>query len=244
MLFSVITITYNNLEGLTRTHKSIAAQSCDDFEWLVIDGASTDGTADYLETANAQWISEKDNGIYNAMNKGIARARGDYLVFMNAGDEFAADDVLQKVSAHINAQQNLPGFVYGDAIEDGRIRRARSHMKAAWGMFTHHQAMFYRRETLGALRYDESYKISADYKFTLQMLKQSTHILYVPVPVCVFETGGISQQNVRQGRREQRRARREVLGMTPAQNLRITSAQKCVMFVRKTCPKLYWLLRK
>ncbi len=88
MLFSVITVTRNNLVGLRRTHESLRIQSCGDYEWIVVDGASDDGTADYLKKTGANWVSEPDRGIYDAMNKGIARAQGRWLIFMNAGDEF------------------------------------------------------------------------------------------------------------------------------------------------------------
>ena len=102
-IFSIITVTRNNLPGLKRTHDSLKIQICHDFEWVVVDGASTDGTPDYLRTTGAIWVSEPDSGLYDAMNKGLGNAVGDYIVFMNAGDLFAAPDVLDKIKSPIAA---------------------------------------------------------------------------------------------------------------------------------------------
>ena len=102
MLFSVITINYNNREGLRNTIKSVVGQTYKDFEYIVIDGGSIDGSKELLEenaSSVTYWISEKDNGIYHAMNKGVARASGTYCVFMNSGDFFCSKDVLERVAA-------------------------------------------------------------------------------------------------------------------------------------------------
>ena len=97
MKFSVITINYNHKEGLIHTIKSVLCQTCTDFEYIIIDGGSTDGSAEVIkeyDKAIAYWVSEKDNGVYHAMNKGVAQAHGDYLIFMNSGDCFHSSDVL------------------------------------------------------------------------------------------------------------------------------------------------------
>ena len=239
MLFSVITVTRNNLEGLRRTHESLRAQSCADYEWIVIDGASDDGTAGYLQGTGAVWLSESDRGIYDAMNKGIDRARGDHLIFMNAGDVFAAPDVLEKLAAHGDAD-----FIYGDAREGGACKRARSYKKISYGMFTHHQSMMYGRDKIGALRYDTNYKIAADYKFTVEFLRRAEKIVYTPFPVCVFEQGGVSQKNVRPGRTEQFRIRRELNVCSLPKNILIYAMQTFVMACRCAMPSLYWRVRK
>lgn len=90
MKVTVITINYNNLQGLKRTIPSVLSQTCNDFEFIVIDGGSTDGSKEYIELQNgiSQWVSEKDKGIYNAMNKAVSMAHGDYCIFMNSGDHF------------------------------------------------------------------------------------------------------------------------------------------------------------
>ena len=96
-LFSVISVTYNNLKGLQNTFKSLRLQTFTDYEWIVVDGGSYDGTLDFLSDKPCKLISEKDDGIYDAMNKGIGKANGDYLIFMNAGDVFADADILEIV---------------------------------------------------------------------------------------------------------------------------------------------------
>ena len=98
MRYSIITINYNDKEGLSRTIKSVINQTSKNFEYIVIDGGSTDGSVDIIKQNIDYinyWVSEKDKGVYNAMNKGIAQAKGDYLVFMNAGDCFHTPDILE-----------------------------------------------------------------------------------------------------------------------------------------------------
>ena len=99
MKLSIITINYNNLEGLKRTYESVVSQTCQDFEWIIIDGGSTDGSKEFIEEHRdkfAYWCSEPDKGIYNAMNKGISKAKGEYLNFMNSGDEYADERVIEE----------------------------------------------------------------------------------------------------------------------------------------------------
>jgi len=238
-LFSVISVARNNIGGLQRTRNSLMKQSYRDYEWIVIDGASTDGTAAWLRETGAAWISEPDSGIYDAMNKGIEKARGKYLVFMNAGDEFADPACLEKIAGYADAD-----FIYGDAREAGHYKKARSHEKINYGMFTHHQAMIYRREQIGPLQYDTNYAIAADYKFTLQFLRRARTISYAPFPFCVFEQGGVSQQNVSHGRREQFRIRQETSACKPFKNISIYAGQTGIMALRRISPRAYWHIRR
>ena len=239
MLFSIITVTCNHLDGLKRTHESLRVQNCVDYEWIVIDGASSDGTPEYLKTTNAVWLSEPDRGIYDAMNKGIKRARGEYVIFMNAGDAFAAPDVMEKLAQHAGVD-----FIYGDALESGAYKSARSHTKHACGMFTHHQAMIYRRAAIGDLRYDTNYKIAADYKFTIEFLRRTKTTSCVAYPVCDFEPGGISQKKTGLGRKEQFAIRRELSVCSRGKNVKIYAAQAIAMALRRTMPLLYWWVKK
>ena len=246
-IFSIVTVTRDNLPGLKRTHDSLKAQTFHDFEWVVIDGASGDGTPDYLRTTDAAWVSEPDSGLYDAMNKGLGKAAGDHIIFMNAGDLFAAPDVLDKIKSAIAAVR--PAFIYGDALEERpgqppALKPARAHDKIAEGMFTHHQAMIYRRDVIGDLRFDTAYAIGADYKFTAQFLSKSGKILRLDFPVCLFEAGGVSQRRARQGRSEQFRIRRELALCREIENVRIYAAQTAIMFLRRLSPGLYWKLRQ
>lgn len=245
--FSLITVTRNDKSGLQSTAASLSAENPDLFEWIVIDGASTDGTPEYLKTSGAQWLSEPDSGIYDAMNKGIDRATGEYVLFLNAGDTLALPRTLDTLAAFLKARHVQPDLIYGDAFEDtaeGRvIKAARPHETINQGMFTHHQAMFYRRETINDLRYDQTYNIAADYKFTAQFLSMSKDVLYWPRPVCLFEAGGVSQQNAFKGRMQQSLIRRELEMTLPIEELLILTQQTAAYSLRRIAPKLYWQLR-
>lgn len=249
MLFSIVTVTRDNANGLIRTHQSLNTQSCADYEWIVIDGGSRDGTAAWLATTDALWTSEKDGGLYDAMNKGIARARGDYLLFLNAGDRLAAPDTLARFRDAIVNAAPAPAFVYGDAWEDRSgappaLKKAHSHEKIAQGMFTHHQAMLYRRERLDGIRYDTALRVAADYKLTIELLRRrKTGVLYCAFPVCVFEPGGLSQKQTARGRAEQFRVRRETRLVSPHRNMMIYLRQTAGIALRRIAPFLYWRIR-
>lgn len=237
--FSIITVTRNNICGLRKTRRSLQAQRFEDYEWIVIDGASTDGTAAWLRETDAAWVSEPDNGIYDAMNKGIARARGKYLIFMNAGDECAGPACLEKIAEYADAD-----FIYCDALEAGHYKKARPHEKINYGMFTHHQAMIYRRELMEKLRYDTNYTIAADYKFTLQFLRKARNISYAPFPFCVFEQGGASQREAAKGRNEQFRIRQELGTCGWFRNAGIYALQTAALAIRYLMPGVYWFAKR
>jgi putative colanic acid biosynthesis glycosyltransferase len=278
MLSSIITVTRNNLDGLKATAHSVKAQSSSDYEWLVIDGNSDDGSKEYLASLNSSplwgedkgeghknensnkdssaphptlsprgrrlnFISEPDAGIYDAMNKGLARAKGDYLIFLNAGDVFASEEILSEIKIALEKNDIRPGFIYGDSIENGHPKIARSHRKIMQGLFTHHQAMFYRREDIGKLRYDTSYEIAADYDFTCRFLAKNTGAFYIPLPICIFETGGISQRQVEKGRREQAQIRETLNMCGPLRNNLIMLRQKFSWFLRTKTPGLFWYVK-
>lgn len=258
MFFSIITVTRDNLAGLQGTQESLQSQTCRDFEWIVIDGASLDGTVEFLKTAAEQWISEPDHGIYDAMNKGINRAASEYLLFLNAGDRLAAPDTLEKIAAalpqtrHPGASRDLvnsreenalPDFIYGDSREGQFYKPARGHTRIAQGMFTHHQAMLYRRAAIGGLRYDLYYKIAADYDFTARFLKSARGILYLQFPLCIFEPGGVSQQKASLGRREQFNIRKKLQLISVPLNIAFYIIQSLLWRLRKLNPGFYWSLK-
>src|SRR4051812_28888443 len=133
-LFSIITVSLNNCDGLQRTHQSLIGQICRDFEWIVVDGGSRDGTLEYLLTRQrdlAWWRSAPDRGLYDAMNIGLSAAAGEYLIFLNAGDTLPERGTLERLALRIRRDER-PDFIYGDALEQGTddrllIKRARSH---------------------------------------------------------------------------------------------------------------------
>ncbi len=244
-LFSIITVTLNNAAGLEKTHSTIQEQTNTDYEWLVVDGGSTDETLPYLKSVQSSYISEEDRGIYDAMNKGLIKSTGHYIIFMNAGDCFESKNTLQETADRIKGGEY--DFIYGDSaeIKDEEIffKRSRPHTKITQGMFTHHQAMFYNRKILDDLAYDTLYLISADYDLTWRALNKSKDILYLPFPICLFEAGGLSQQRVLLGRIEQFRIRRNHK-ISFANNIWIFIKQTLAYNLRKISPKIYWLLKR
>lgn len=222
-------------------------QTLHDWEWIIIDGASTDGTQDdFKDYPQARITSEPDDGIYDAMNKGLEKATGDYIIFMNAGDMFADDEVLKTI--HHKIGDGRPDFIYGDSWENGpsgrHYKKARPHRQILWGMFTHHQAMLYRRAALKNLKFNTQYTIAADYDLTLQFLNGHTETLYIPIPICVFESGGISQTRVMQGRQEQYVSRAHHTACSISKNSTIYGLQTLIWQVRSYLPALYWFLKK
>jgi putative colanic acid biosynthesis glycosyltransferase len=240
---SIVTVSRNNLRGLQKTYHSLQDQSFRNFEWIVIDGASQDGSCEFLQTTNAIWTSEQDAGIYDAMNKGLVKTTGDYILFLNAGDILAEKNTLQKL------KDVDTDFVYGDAQEEtpnGSLfyKTARTHERLALGMFTHHQAMLYRRAALNNLRFNTNYKIAADYDFTCRFLKTAATAVYIPIPICIFERGGVSQQQTTLGRRESY-AIREKLGLCgPLANMLIRARQKLAVAMKTKMPEIYFSIRK
>ncbi len=246
-MISIITIIYNNLKGLEKTARSVTSQNSD-YEWIIIDGASNDGTTEYLKTLSARIVSEPDNGIYDAMNKGMAKSTGDYIIFMNAGDEFADTDVLTKIKRLIH-DENQPDFIFGPALEEREnsvavLKPARAIRSLRWGMITHHQAMFYKKALCKNLKYDDRYKIAADYDFTCRFVQNTIYTHQVDFPICLFESGGVSQTSYLQGRREQYRIKKNLGLVSPIENIMIYMIQTCAMFLKQTCPSIYWVLRR
>ena len=244
MNLSIITIAYNNLDGLKKTFESLKAQSIDDYEWIVVDGGSTDKSKEFLATTHANWQSKPDEGIYHAMNKGMVRASRDYVLFLNSGDCLASSETLRLISECL---ERGAAFVYGDALEENEqgelhYKRAKPYITVSQGLFTHHQAMIYRKNDL---RYDLSYKIASDFEFTYRYLcdviAQDLPVHYIPEPLCVFEAGGVSQTSAVLGRKEQYEARcvHHIAGAK-----RIYFMQTLAWNFRQIFPKLFWLLKR
>ncbi|MDP7142169.1 MAG: glycosyltransferase family 2 protein [Alphaproteobacteria bacterium] len=253
---SIITVTRNNKQGLAETAESIAVQDNQSYEWIIVDGNSTDGSIAYIQDIRGQYprvhiISEDDKGIYDAMNKGLNKASGEYVIFMNAGDQFASHDVIARMADCTKTLDGVPDLIYGDSLEQISqanrrcfYKKARHHRTIPFGMFTHHQAMAYKRILCSSMRYDQNYAIAADYKFTLLFCENVRNIQYLKHPICIFEAGGISQRRTKQGRREQFLIRKETQRVNPVTNLFIYTGQSIMMFFRKTMPWLYHLLKK
>lgn len=173
MKLSIITINYNNKDGLRKTIDSVVCQTWRDFEWIVIDGGSTDGGKELIKQNQehfAYWCSEPDKGVYNAMNKGVEKARGEYLLFLNSGDVLYDEYTLQKVDdLHLNADiisgqvermdNQQPLRVYDESI-----------LMQLYRDTLNHQGTFIKRSLFNDLKYDENLKIVSDWKFWLETI--------------------------------------------------------------------------
>lgn len=200
MKLSIVTITYNNLEGFKKTAASVLSQNYCDYEWIVIDGGSTDGTREYVASLERQpdyWCSEKDNGVYNAQNKGIAHARGEFVCCMNAGDTFHESVTLENVFK----ENIVADVIYGDWVNvmNGKHILLNAPKKITSFFFYHgnicHQAMFVRTGLMQKYPFDENFKVYADWKAWRNLIKREYRFEYVPVVVCDFEAdNGLSAQ--------------------------------------------------
>lgn len=191
MRFSIITINYNNKDGLIRTINSVISQTNTFYEYIIIDGGSTDGSVGIIKKYKKYihyWVSEKDKGVYNAMNKGIAVAKGDYCIFMNSGDCFHSPNALNAVEH------------YQEDIICGQVSTFPSgHHKPTISLVDlmrislPHQAMFIKRELLIKHPYDEKYKILSDWKFCLETIVIGNCSFRTTEDVIAdYESGGIS----------------------------------------------------
>jgi putative colanic acid biosynthesis glycosyltransferase len=205
---------------LKNTFESVKAQDCSLLEWCVIDGKSDDGTTEWLQEHHqlkGSWLSESDNGIYDGMNKGLDIATGEYLLFMNSGDMFAAPDVVAKLIRRLEGEKEAPDFVYGDALdigENGRYyyRKARSISHLKIGMPTRHQAMLYRRERILQERYPVEFRLSGDYALTASLLmKEDIKVLKVDFPICLFSSGGTHETHRLEALREDFKIRNKIM---------------------------------
>lgn len=206
-VFSIITVTYNAAQWLERTVLSILRQSYPHIEYIIIDGGSADGTVDIIKQYQeglAYWVSEPDKGLYDAMNKGLAKATGDYVWFINAGDTLHTADTLQEIMSTLKKKVSLPDVIYGDTMivdAEGRslgLRRLRPPKKLTWksfrmGMLVNHQAFIARREI--APPYDLRYRLVADFDWCIQCLQQAGSIHNTHRILADFLKEGLSSQN-------------------------------------------------
>ena len=222
-LISVITVCYQAAEPLQKTILSVRQQYYQPLEFIVVDGGSTDGTRDIISRHQdiiTRWVSEPDRGIYDAMNKGVSMATGEWVIFMNAGDTFAANNVLLRIfkptpnpsrgegslitptinNATSNANQTpLPsggeggGFsvLYGSVIKNGRVIEPHRFTNPHRMPFCH-QSSLVRTSCLRELPFDINHRMSADLKFFKQLLLAGHQFQQVPFPIAIFDTTGVS----------------------------------------------------
>lgn len=205
-LFSIITVTYNASETLAATLASVKEQTCRLYEYIVMDGASKDNTVEMAQNAGipgSKIFSSPDNGLYDAMNKAMEEATGEYLIFLNAGDTFHSKDTLQTIADTI-MDNDFPGIVYGQTqlVDKHRNRIGDRHLTApeeltlnsfSNGMVVCHQAFIALRRITG--NYNTDYRFSADYEWCIRCLQHSRHNIYIPETIIDYLSEGLTTAN-------------------------------------------------
>jgi glycosyltransferase involved in cell wall biosynthesis len=197
---SVITINRNNAQGLAKTFASVNNQTETEFEFIVIDGASSDKSTELIHQNSRinYWVSEKDNGVYHAMNKGIRAASGDYVIFLNSGDAFFDNRVVEQVYPFLN---NETGVVYGNSVfinSTGYYKEHKAPAELSFGFFVHnglnHQATFIKRSLFFKyFLYNEQYKMYSDWEFFIYVLCAGNEpYKYVDLFICNYDYSGLS----------------------------------------------------
>jgi glycosyltransferase involved in cell wall biosynthesis len=192
---SVITVTYNRLDGLRKTFSSIASQTYANIEYIVIDGGSEDGTVNFLQENNdliSFWISERDAGIYDAMNKGASVATGDWVIFMNSGDKFFCEDTLNQVSAHLD---NSVDVVYGgvesilvDSFQTRILQRKPRSLSEIWRQIpTCHQSIFVKLKLQVQFPFDTSLIWCADHDLLVKLYATGYSFKEIPYIISKFD---------------------------------------------------------
>jgi glycosyltransferase involved in cell wall biosynthesis len=196
---SIITINLNNASGLQRTMQSVFAQTFTDYEYIIIDGGSTDGSKELIEKHQDKFVyavSEKDNGIFNAQNKGILKSTGEYLLFLNSGDKLYDEKILYYVNSFLDSTSIIYGDILVKELDKSWVKKYNENL--SFDYFTKdtlpHQASFIKRSLFEfAGLYDETLQISADWKFFLEAIcKYNVTSKYLGTVITEYDYSGIS----------------------------------------------------
>jgi len=213
MKLSIITVNYNDAVGLEKTIKSVITQTYRDYEFIVIDGGSTDDSVDVIKRYSDYidyWVSERDGGIYPGMNKGIRAAKGDYLNFMNSGDCFHSPGVLEQIFSLDSDADIITGAHSGSPHRN--VGKEGVTMLDLYKWSIDHQASFIRREIALRHPYDEKYRIVSDWKFFIEaMIMDNCSFRYTDTIVVDVDMGGISNNNDKLDREERDAVLHELL---------------------------------
>ena len=244
MTFSIITVTYNAAQWLERTIQSVISQTYPDIEYIIVDGGSTDGTINIItnyELRITKWISEPDKGLYDAMNKGLKLAAGDYVWFLNAGDRIHSENTIQEIVnqlsprhvdqseaewRHLLFNSKEPDIIYGETeISDAQgnslgMRRLKAPEKLTWknfkmGMLVSHQSFIVKREI--AEPYDLQYHYAADFDWCIRCLKKTNNIFNTHLTLSNFLEAGYSSANRKASLKERYEIMCKYYGKIPTQ---------------------------
>ena len=221
---SIITINYNDAAGLRKTIESVITQTSKDFEYIVIDGGSTDGSLGVIKAFESRidhWVSEPDKGIYHAMNKGIRQAKGEYCQFLNSGDMLAGPEVTRLMIDQLKKHENCP-ILYGNMIKEikpGKFSRDRRRKSESLTMLNfyrgtiNHSPAYISKALFDQYGpYDESLKIVSDWKWFLQVIGlHGVKAVHTAMDVTVFDMSGISNTNRELEKTERRKVLEELL---------------------------------
>lgn len=197
---TIVTVVYNGEQEIEETIKSIVEQTYKNIEYIIIDGASSDNTVKIIKKYDDKidyWVSEKDNGIYNAMNKAIDFATGDWIIFMNAGDKFASLGVVEKVFSGNDLTEY--DVVYGDNYYKGndfcKKQRCRDLSTLYKGMAFNHQSSFIKLPVMKKYKFDLTWKIQCEYDLFLKLYLNKYNFKHVDEIIAIYRDGGFSEQN-------------------------------------------------
>lgn len=226
MKLSIVTINRNNSIGLGKTLDSVSAQSFRDFEYIVIDGASTDNSVEVIrkkehEYTDLKWISEPDKGIYNAMNKGLRMATGDYIQILNSGDALVGKDVVERMLSALE-EKNNPEILYGNMLKsfpDGKLVRDRGFAGKMPTMLSfirgtlNHDPVYIRRSLFEQFGYyREDLPITADWRWYVEAIPfGGVRPAYVDIDVTVFDMTGVSETQIEKREKERDEELRRIL---------------------------------
>jgi glycosyltransferase involved in cell wall biosynthesis len=198
LVFSIVTVVLNDACGFNKTAKSIVRQKAENWEWLVIDGGSSEDTINQISSFSeniAYKVSERDSGIYDAMNKGIRFSNGEYIVFMNAGDTFADDTTLEAINDCIYKDDNIDVVLGGTLQDFNGVMVYRPPKKISWikkGLPAFHQSTVYRTSFLKERGFNVNCKLLADYEMLAYMSTKGITVAYLDAPVSIYGVGGNS----------------------------------------------------
>lgn len=247
---SIVTISFQDYVGLRKTLENVNLQKNNYLiEHIIIDGGSSYDVNKLVSEFdhNITLVSERDNGIYDAMNKGLSLATCQYVIFLNSGDTFATGMIISDIvgGGHLDKKYDL---LYGDSYELDQkgnlfLKKSRSPKLIFLGMFTHHQAMIFKRDSI-YFGYDTKYKIAGDFALVAMLLSnKNCSTLFLEQPICIFAHGGVSQTQSTLGRKELLLAQKEILHYNLLQLFLINIALFSAYKLRRIAPLLYKYIR-